>query len=173
MSEQNLGQCQTKLGTRDSDVCYKKAGHLGNCYKSVGLEAEAMIREVLSLAGHKAVKASIHEDHIRKVDFWVECSNEECPLIFRDKEFVPIQFTIDREAAFGRKGQEAIRNGTIIVYISWEELMGWHNCSDAYEKQRLCSKIAGEFMDTIKKVTTFFPSLKLQTPATNLIRFEQ
>ncbi len=166
-------RCQNKVGIRDDDVCYKRFGHRGNCYKSVGLEAEDLAQEVLKLSGHKVVKATIHEDHIFKVDFWVECSYEECPLL-TDRDFVPIQFTIDREAAYGRKGQEALRNGTIIVWIAWAELVEWQNAPDEDTRKVMSLKISRQFMTAVSKVSAAIKclGLKLKTPTCKLVRFE-
>lgn len=166
-------QCTNKLGLRDDDFCFKNKGHVGKCYKSLGLEAEDIIQEILSASGYEVVKGTIHEDHILKVDFWIKCNSDQCPLI-DGHGYAPIQFTIDREAAYGLKGQEALRHGTIIVCIVWSELAQWQTAPDESVRKMISQRISDEFMSAVRKVTAAikYLGLRLQTPSCKMVRFQ-
>jgi hypothetical protein len=149
-------KCQKNAG------CYKEEGHSGHCYQSLGHEAEKIIQRILQSCGCHVVPASIHEDHIEKIDFWVRNGVDE---------YLPIQFTVDFRSALGLKGADAIKRGVIIVCLSADDLFEWERCTNQYNKQIIGNHIYQEFWEVVSKFRTTFPYLKLQRPKVLLRRF--
>lgn len=68
----------------------------------------AMIH-LLRRNGSEADPSSPYEDHRLKIDLWVRRSRRE--------DFLPIQFTTNREAVVGAKGLDALRRGVIPSWL--------------------------------------------------------
>lgn len=172
------GLCNAKLGPHKNDVCYEKAGHSGKCFSSFGRKLEYEVQEVLKFAGRSVVSSTRREDEVLKVDFWVECSREECFLL-ADRGYVPIQFTINRDAANGEKGINAINGdgnvGVPIVWISAATLSQWKNAPSEDARKSIALKITEEFLCAVDRAVTLMSYLGvgLKPPPICDIRFEK
>ena len=74
-----------------------------------GKWCENAIIVLLTRYGAEVVPSTLYEDHRLKVDLWVRRSRRE--------EFLPIQFTTNREAVVSEKGLDALRRGIIPSWI--------------------------------------------------------
>ena len=154
MKVTNKGTCGKRTGPNGYDFCYLKAGHRGKCFSSFGRRMEYIVQEVLRFAGRKVVSSNDEEDRIQKVDFWLECSRDECFLLTEKKNFVPIQFTIHRDAAHGEKGGNAMNGGVIIVWISNQDLEIWEETTDDDMRKTLALKITDSFLSAVDRAAT-------------------
>jgi len=159
-------KCGRSLGPYQDAVCYKETEHEGKCYKSFGCEAEDIMQALLAECGCRVVKGTIHEDCVLKIDFWV--FGKEAEKVNGGNEFLPIQFTVDPEAACGTKGIEALKNGIIIVCIRGEMIMEWEKSHDSSLKE----KIYQQFWGVVHTIAQARPYMKYATPKTKLVRFE-
>ncbi|OIO49724.1 MAG: hypothetical protein AUJ39_00540 [Parcubacteria group bacterium CG1_02_42_13] len=163
--------CGKKLGSYEDEICYKEQGHDGKCYKSLGHEAEDLIQMLLADCGCFVAKGTIHEDHKLKIDFWVFA--QEAKKINGGDEYLPIQFTIDKNAACGTKGRDAIRNGIIIICIEVKELLEWKHSEDSSLRDVVRWRIYREFWDMAEKIVKAFPYINLTKPKCQLARFKE
>lgn len=163
--------CGMKLGRYEDEICYKEQGHSGKCYKSLGHEAEDLIQALLEECGCLVVKGTIHEDHKLKIDFWV--FGEEAKKVNGGGEYVPIQFTIDRQAACGTKGFQAIKGGVIIVCIDVKDLIQWKNSQDTSLRDVIRWRIYCDFWESASKVVKAFHWIHLTKPRCKLNRFKE
>lgn len=164
-------KCANKLGSYEDDICYREQGHDGKCYKSLGHEAEDLIQMLLRECGCWVVKATIHEDCVEKKDFWG--FGEEAKKINGGNEYLPFQFTIDRDAACGTKGKDAIKNGIIIVYMEAEELLEWRDSRDASLKDVIRWRVYRKFWDRASAIAKAFPYMNFAKPKCKLSRFRE
>lgn len=164
-------KCAKRLGSYEDEICYKEQGHDGKCYKSLGHEAEDLVQEILEECGCLVAKGTIYEDHVLKIDFWA--FGEEAKRINGGREYLPFQFTIDRNAACGTKGKDAIRNGIIIVCIEAQELIEWRNAYDASLKDIARWRIYRKFWDTALIIAKAFPYINFAKPKCKLARFKE
>lgn len=162
------------MGSGDNDTCYKELNHEGSCYKNFGLEIEDLIQELLRQCECQVVKATIHEDHVRKIDFWVYSAEIHCNGEYANEDFLPIQFTIDRNAACGLKGRDALKQGIVIIFVDANDLLEWKNFSDTTLKEVVKLRIYRSFCDSVKRIEEYFKStyIKVAQPMTMLRRFE-
>ncbi|OGY58036.1 MAG: hypothetical protein A3D47_02415 [Candidatus Colwellbacteria bacterium RIFCSPHIGHO2_02_FULL_43_15] len=166
--------CGKQLGSTEYDTCYKELNHGGNCYKTFGLEAEAWMQELLRQCDCQVAKATIHEDHKLKIDFWVYSADLRCNGESANKDFLPIQFTIDKNAACGLKGRDALRQGVVILFIESDDLLEWKTMSDVTLKEVVKLRIYRNFCDSVKRIEEYFERtyIKIAQPMTMLRRFE-
>jgi len=157
-------------GKYEDDICYKEQGHSGKCYKSPGHEAEDLIQALLEECGCFVAKGTIYEDHRLKIDFWV--FGEEAKKV-NGGEYVPIQFTVDRQAACGTKGLQAIRGGVIIVCIGFQDLIQWENSQDPSLKDVIRWRIYHDFWESAFKVVKAFHWIHWAKPMCKLDRFKE
>ena len=69
---------------------------------------------LLNYHGSEAEPSTPYEDHVLKVDLWAHRSRRE--------EFLPIQFTTNREAVVSAKGLDALQRGVIPSWIDPREI---------------------------------------------------
>jgi hypothetical protein len=122
------------------------------------MEMEYEIQEVLKFAGRNVVNSTRYVDEVLKIDFWVECSRDECLLLVADRDYVPIQFTINRDAAYGEKGINSINGdesgGVPIVWISAADLIQWKNAPSEDTRKSIALKITEEFLGAVDRAAT-------------------
>lgn len=108
-----------------------------------GLQAERWIEEILKRNGYETVHASWTEDIISKVDFWVKC----------DEYWLPIQFSLDKNAIIGWKGIDALRRGIVPMWMDGQKLeVAYSNGNGA--------GLVGEFWAQVEKILENFPVKK-------------
>jgi hypothetical protein len=158
--------CRKKTGPRGYDSCYQEVGHSGKCFTSFGRKMEHIVQEVLRFAGRKVVTATLDEDEKDGVDCWIECSREECFLVLEKKGFVPIQFTVNRDASYGDKGCNAMDRGVVIVWISDTDLRKWEEVTNKDARKALALEITNRFLRAVDSSTTIISYLNvgLQQP---------
>jgi hypothetical protein len=101
--------------------------------------------------GTEVRRASIEEDVIFKIDFWVRPNSNEVP--FDDKYWFAVQFSIDKEAIMRWKGLDAIEDGIIPMWIDGEEVrIAYLNGNGI--------KLVIEFWNRFKKVLIACPTIK-------------
>ena len=108
-----------------------------------GLQAEQWMVELLRRNGVEVQHATRTEDREFKVDFWVHCS----------EYWIPIQFSIDKEAITSWKGLDVVRRGIIPMWINETELeVAYSNGNGA--------GLVKEFWSYVEKLLTAFPNSK-------------
>lgn len=175
-----IKKCGRSLGSYADEICYKESGHDGECYKTLGLEAEALIQEVLEESGCNVVKSTIHEDHKLGYDFLVY--SEEADEVnnngnhngdeHKDPDnYLAIQFTIDSQAAAGGKGIKALRSGIFIVCIPVDDLKEWRDTDDDGIKKVIQWRIYRRFWEIVKTISKNVPYFNPMRPTCKLKRF--
>jgi len=155
-------KCGKWLGPRKDDVCYKDKGHEGKCYKSLGLELESDIQEILQSRGYKVIKATNYEDcedPSGKKDFWIYSKE-----INGGDGYVPIQFTVNRQAACGDKGIKAISKGVVIIFIEDNKIIEWKRCKDESLKADIAEKITKSFWERVQNIVNSFHMKRFSKP---------
>lgn len=168
------GICRKRTGREGYDYCYLEAGHKGKCFSSFGRKMEYLAQEVLKFAGRRVVGSTDYEDKNGKVDFWLECTQEECFLVTK-RAYVPVQFTVSNcDVALDRrnvdvhgsdrigKGEKVRMMGIIIVWISASDLDLWEDASLADDARKtLALKITDNFLSAIDREATIMSYLKV------------
>lgn len=108
-----------------------------------GLKAQELIVEILRRNGTEVEKATRVEDRILKIDFWVRLN----------KYWIPVQFSIDKDAIVSWKGVEALRCGIVPMWINGQEL------EVAYSNGNGIG-IVNEFWTRVEGVLQNFPQVK-------------
>lgn len=116
-----------------------------------GLKAEEWMVELLSRNGTETRRATLKEDTVFKVDFWVRLNGY----------WLPIQFSVDKEAIMSWKGKDALQRGVVPIWVDAQELeIAIANGNGI--------GIVKEFWARVEKVLDIFPSCKrFQEPQWN------
>lgn len=173
--------CGRSLGPNVDELCYREPGHSGKCYKTLGLEAEAIIQELLRKCGCYIVKATIHEDHKLGYDFLVY--NKEADEINGNgshngdehknpENYLAVQFTIDSQAAAGEKGLRALRNGIFIFCAPVDDLKEWRDTTNSEVKEAIQWRIYRKFWEVIKAIFRKIPCFNPMRPRSKFDRFK-
>lgn len=118
-----------------------------------GLKAEKWMVELLSRNGTETRRATLKEDTVFKVDFWVRSGS--------DGYWFPIQFSINKEAIITWKGIDALQRGIIPMFINVRELELAYSNGNGIE-------IVEEFWARLKKILDTFPNCRrFQEPQWN------
>ena len=115
-----------------------------------GLIAEGWTIEMLRSAGVRVRRATGREDHAEKIDFWVWSK--------RFQKWLPIQFTVDKEAAMSWKGSDSLKRGVVVSWLSDRKLSDWANSHSA----DLQKDLAGQFWNQVEGLVQGSPCLKRQ-----------
>ncbi|MDI6603330.1 MAG: hypothetical protein QME57_04495 [Patescibacteria group bacterium] len=114
-----------------------------------GLRAEKWVVEMLVAAGYQVIPATEVEDKVHKVDFWVAWQDS----------WLPIQFSVDRQAMVSWKGFDALRRGIVPSWLDGQELEQAVN-----GRPELQPRLVEQFWRQVEAVVAKYPECKLRAP---------
>jgi hypothetical protein len=112
-----------------------------------GLKAEKWIISILKSNGFSVIKSSDIEDLIFKVDFWIQ----------HDNYWIPVQFSVDKEAIISWKGTNSLRLGIVPMWIDGNKLRRAFEDEDGIE-------LIKEFWNRVEQIIENCSIKRFQTP---------
>jgi hypothetical protein len=114
-----------------------------------GHQAEEWVIDLLQKSGVKVIASGESNDVISKIDFWAQDPESN--------RWLPFQFTVDKMAAFGAKGLDALKRGVLISWLPDCELEEWAMSRNVRHGEELTEKFWSQAHRLMSSFSGFQP----------------